>query len=373
MTSASAKLTARGDLPVEVILNTLAQPLVVVDGEDRLTYVNQAAEQFFAASANALLGRPLRSYVQGDSPLFDSLRQARESGHSLFGHEVTLASPRFGQRLVSLSVTGIPDSLGYGPPGQVIVSFDEHSIARKMGEQLVHRNAARSVTAMAAILAHEIKNPLSGIRGAAQLLEGSVAEPDQELTRLICSEADRIVNLVNRMEMFSSDQPIERTPVNIHEVLEYVRRVSQSGFARGYRLIERYDPSLPPVHGNRDMLIQALINLVKNASEAAQPEGGEIVMTTRYKQGLRLTASAGGDLLDLPLVVTIQDNGPGIPEELRPHLFDPFVTTKPGGRGLGLALVAKVVSDHGGVIECESEPGRTLFRLLLPLYRGEAP
>jgi len=373
MTSASAGLTAGGDLPAEVILNTLAQPLVVVDGEDRLTYVNQAAEQFFAASANALLGRPLQSFVQADSPLFGSLRQARDSGHSLFGHEVALASPRFGQRLVSLSVTAIPDSLGYGAPGQVIVCFDEHSIARKMGDQLVHRNAARSVTAMAAILAHEVKNPLSGIRGAAQLLEGSVAAPDQELTRLICSEADRIVSLVNRMEMFSSDQPIEREPVNIHEVLEYVRRVSQSGFAQGYRFIERYDPSLPPVHGNRDMLIQALLNLVKNAAEAAQPEGGEIVMTTRYKQGLRLTASAGGDRLDLPLVVTVQDNGPGIPEELRPHLFDPFVTTKPGGRGLGLALVAKVVSDHGGVIECDSEQGRTLFRLLLPLYRGEAP
>ncbi|MDJ0936100.1 MAG: ATP-binding protein [Kiloniellales bacterium] len=373
MTGTSAKLATAGELPAEVILNTLAQPLVVVDGEDRLTYVNQAAEQFFAASANALLGRPLRSFVQADSPLFDSLRQARDSGHSLFGHEVALASPRLGQRLVSLSVTAIPESQGNGPPGQVIVSFDERSIARKMGDQLVHRNAARSVTAMAAILAHEVKNPLSGIRGAAQLLEGSVAEPDQELTRLICSEADRIVHLVNRMEMFSSDQPIEREPVNIHEVLEYVRRVSQSGIAQGHRIVERYDPSLPPVHGNRDMLIQALLNLVKNAAEAAQPEGGEIVMTTRYKQGLRLTAPAGGDRLDLPLVVTVQDNGPGIPEELRRHLFDPFVTTKPGGRGLGLALVAKVVSDHGGVIECDSEPGRTLFRLQLPLYRGEAP
>ncbi len=372
MTSASAELAAAGDLPAEVILNTLAQPLIVVDGDDRLTYVNQAAEQFFATSANALLGRSLETFVQADSPLFDSLQQARESGHSLFGHEVALASPRFGQRLVSLSVTAIPDSLGHGVPGQVVVSFDERSIARKMGDQLVHRNAARSVTAMAAILAHEVKNPLSGIRGAAQLLEGSVAETDQELTRLICSEADRIVNLVNRMEMFSSDQPIEREAVNIHEILEYVRRVAQSGFAQGYRFIERYDPSLPPVHGNRDMLIQALLNLVKNAAEANQPECGEIVLTTRYKQGLRLTAPVGGGRLDLPLVVTVQDNGPGIPEELRRHLFDPFVTTKPGGRGLGLALVAKVVSDHGGVIECDSEPGRTLFRLLLPLYRGEA-
>ena len=364
---ADLKSYSGSGVPAELILNTLAQPLIVVDGEDRLVFANQAAEQFFATSASVLLGRSLQLFLQADSPLFDSLKQLRQSGHSVVGHEVTLASPKFGQRLVSLSLTAIPDS-----SDQVIVSFDEHSMARKMGDQLVHRNAARSVTAMAAMLAHEVKNPLSGIRGAAQLLESSLPEADQELTRLICSEADRIVGLVNRMEMFSSDQPPDRSAVNIHEVLEYVRRVSQSGVAARHRLLERYDPSLPPVHGNRDLLIQALLNLVKNAAEAMPAEGGEIVLETRYQQGVRLTSPGGGRRLDLPLMVAVRDNGPGISEELRQHLFDPFVTTKPGGRGLGLALVAKVVSDHGGVVECDSEPGRTLFRLLLPVHRGEA-
>ena len=369
MTGLTAELDSGEEtgLPAEVILNTLAQPLLVVDADNRIAYVNQAAEQFFATSANALLNRPLEAFVQADSPVFDGLRQLRRSGHSLVGHEVALASPKFGQRLISLSITPLPDA-----SGRMIVSLDERSMARKMSDQLVHRNAARSVTAMAAMLAHEVKNPLSGIRGAAQLLEAGAPEADRELTQLICSEADRIVNLVNRMEMFSSDQPIEREPVNIHEVLEYVRRVSQSGFAQEQRFLERYDPSLPPVHGNRDMLIQALLNLVKNAAEAAAGEGGEILLETRYQQGIRLTAPGGGRRLDLPLVVSVQDNGPGIAEELRRHLFDPFVTTKPGGKGLGLALVAKVVSDHGGVIECDSEPGRTRFRLMLPLYREDA-
>ncbi len=354
-------------LGADVILNTLASPLVVVDDGNRLAYVNQAAEQFFDRSAAALLSSQLEDFMPGDSPVFDGIRQVRGSGRSVSEHDISLDLPKIGHRFVSISVTAIPDLAGH-----VIISFDEHSIARKIDDQLVHRNAARSVTAMAAMLAHEVKNPLSGIRGAAQLLERNADGADQELTRLICDEADRIVSLVDRMDMFSSARPIERRPVNIHEVLEYARRIAQNGFAKGIRFVERYDPSLPPVHGNRDMLIQAFLNLVKNAAEAAPGEGGEILLESRYQHGVRLTAPGGGSRLHLPLMVSVQDNGPGIPEELHRHLFDPFVTTKPGGRGLGLALVAKVVGDHGGVVECDSEPGRTVFRTMLPLYRENA-
>jgi len=246
-------------------------------------------------------------------------------------------------------------------------------MAEKIDRQLTHRNAARSVTAMAAMLAHEVKNPLSGIRGAAQLLEPGVAPADRELTKLICDEADRIVALVDRMEMFADGRPLQRQPVNIHEVLEHVRRLALAGFAKKIRIVERYDPSLPPVLGNRNLLVQALLNLLKNAAEAVPSVGGEIVLTTRYQQGVRLAVKGSGARVDLPLMIVIQDNGPGIPEDLRSHLFDPFVTTKPNGKGLGLALVAKTIGDHGGVIEFDSEPGRTLFRLLLPMASGPLP
>jgi two-component system nitrogen regulation sensor histidine kinase GlnL len=252
----------------------------------------------------------------------------------------------------------------------VVVTLQEHSIARRIDDQLVHRNAARSVTAMAALLAHEVKNPLSGIRGAAQLLEQSVEEDERELTRLICDEADRIVALVDRMEVFSDDRPLKREPVNIHEALEHVRRIAQNGFARHVRFVERYDPSLPPVYGRRDLLVQALLNLVKNAAEAVSADDAEIVLSTGYRQGVRLTAPSG-DRLELPLVIAVGDNGPGIPEDLRTHLFDPFVTGKAGGTGLGLALVAKIVGDHGGVIEFDSEPRGTVFRLMLPMVPKE--
>jgi two-component system nitrogen regulation sensor histidine kinase GlnL len=227
------------------------------------------------------------------------------------------------------------------------------------------------MTAMAAMLAHEVKNPLSGIRGAAQLLGQSASEDDRRLTDLICDEADRIVALVNRMEVFSDDGPLAREPVNIHVVLERVRRLAENGFAKGVKFVERYDPSLPPVDGNVDQLVQVFLNLVKNAAEAVSSIGGEITLTTSYQPGVRVAVQGASGRIQLPLQVTVQDNGSGIPEELRPHLFDPFVTTKPKGTGLGLALVAKIISDHGGVIEVDSQTARTVFRIMLPIVSRE--
>jgi two-component system nitrogen regulation sensor histidine kinase GlnL len=251
--------------------------------------------------------------------------------------------------------------------------LQERTIADKMDRQLTHRGAARSVIALAAMLAHEIKNPLSGIRGAAQLLEQSAGDDDRSLTRLICDETDRIVKLVDRMEVFADERPVEREPVNIHVVLERVKKLAHTGFARHIRLVEEYDPSLPPVLANHDQLVQVFLNLVKNAAEAIG-EGatdGEIQITSAFRPGVRLAVPGSKARVSLPLEICIKDNGPGVPDDLMPHLFDPFVTTKRSGSGLGLALVAKIVNDHGGITECESQPRRTTFRVLLPIYSGE--
>ncbi len=349
------------------VLGALPEPVVVVEADDAVAYVNPAAEQLFQVGSAAALGRPLATLLPPDSPVFDLIAQVRAGGHSVSEYGITIETPRIGAHFVSVGVSAMSE-----PAGRVVVSLQERSIARKIDDQLTHRNAARSVTAMAAMLAHEVKNPLSGIRGAAQLLERDAEPGDRELTRLICDEADRIVALVDRMEMFSDERPLEREPVNIHEVLEHVRRLAENGFARRVRFLERYDPSLPPVHGKRDLLIQALLNLVKNAAEAVPQEGGEIILSTRFQQGVHLAVPGAGSRVDLPLCVSVQDNGPGIPEDLRDHLFDPFVTTKVGGKGLGLALVAKIVGDHGGVIEFDSEPRRTAVRIMLPMAPREA-
>jgi two-component system nitrogen regulation sensor histidine kinase GlnL len=253
----------------------------------------------------------------------------------------------------------------------MFLMLQQRSMAQMIERQLTHRAAARSVSGMASVLAHEIKNPLSGIRGAAQLLEPGLSDEDRTLTQLICSETDRIRDLVDRMEVFGDERPIATDAVNIHDVLNHVRKIAEHGFGRDIRFVEDYDPSLPHVLGNRDKLVQVFLNLLKNAVEAIDgTENGRIVLQTAFRPGVRLSLPGSDTRVSLPLMIQIEDNGCGIPEHLKPHLFDPFVTTKISGSGLGLALVAKIVADHGGVIECESEARRTIFRVLLPMQRS---
>jgi two-component system nitrogen regulation sensor histidine kinase GlnL len=352
-----------GDEPdAAMILAAIADPVTVIDRSGRIRFVNPAAEQFFGASALALCGSELVDCLALHSPLLSLVETVWKVGNTTSEYDMLLEGPRFGSRSVTVqaALTGELADL-------LVLTLHERSMADMMDRHLTHRSAARSITAMAAMLAHEVKNPLSGIRGAAQLLEHDADPASRELTQLICDETDRIVALVDRMEAFSDHRPIERGTVNIHEVLERVRKAAQSGFARHVRLVEEYDPSLPPVHGNRDLLVQVFLNLVKNAAEALPNTEGEIILTTAYRHGLRVTRPGGEGRQRLPLMVAVTDNGAGIPEDLRPHLFEPFVTSKRTGTGLGLALVAKVIGDHGGVIEFDSQPRRTVFRVFLPV------
>lgn len=346
----------------EAVLNALATAVLVVDSCGAIVYVNGAAEHFFKNSAAYLTGQALDSLLPADSPLFSLIGQVRGQGSSIAEYGVTLHTPYIGTHDVSIQAAPLPES-----EDLVMIALQEHSIADKIDRQLTHRGAARSVTALAEMLAHEVKNPLSGIRGAAQLLEQNAMPEDRLLTRLICDETDRICALVDRMDVFTDNGPPKRDVVNIHRVLNRVQQVAENGFAKGVRFATDYDPSLPSVLGEFDQLVQIFLNLVKNAAEALPEKGGEIALATAYMHGVRFAAPGGGGRVHLPLMVSVKDNGMGIPDDIKDHLFDPFVTSKPEGSGLGLALVAKLVRDHGGVIEFESRPRCTVFKVMLPM------
>lgn len=356
-------------------LAALPHPVLALGRDNTIVLANDAAEAFFQASRAVLVGMSIADIVPFGSPLLVLIDQVRDRQATVSEHRVDVGTPRItadggGERLADIYVAPVADQ-----PDIVVVMLQERSIAEKFDRQLTYRGAARSVTALAGMLAHEIKNPMSGIRGAAQLLEATVGENDRVLTQLIRDEVDRIVKLVDRMEVFTDERPGAREPVNIHVVLDRVSRLAQSGFASHIRILTDYDPSLPPLEGDTDQLIQVFLNLIKNAAEAIGPDAadGEIVLSTAFRPGVRLSVPGSRKRVSLPLEICVRDNGPGVGEDMLPHLFDPFVTTKNSGTGLGLAFVAKIIGNHGGIVECESQPRKTVFRVLMPVWTGTVP
>lgn len=361
-----ARLRVIGGDDRSCILETLPHVILALRKDGVIVDANAAAESFFEIGKPLLIGQSLERLLPFGSSLLTLVAQVRERGAAINEYKIDLGRPGpSGDRRVDVHCAPLAES-----DGGVLVVLQERTIADKIDRQLTHQGAARSVSGLAAMLAHEIKNPLSGIRGAAQLLETGLGDEDRALTRLICDETDRIVRLVDRMEVFSDQRPLRRDKVNIHTVLDHVKQVARNGFARHIRFTENYDPSLPPLAGNRDQLVQAFLNLVKNAAEAiGDAVDGEIELSTAFRPGVSLRAHGSKRPVGLPLEFRVCDNGPGVPDDIAGHLFEPFVTTKSSGTGLGLALVAKIVNDHGGVIECESHPRRTTFRILMPMYR----
>lgn len=347
----------------EDVWQSLPNPTLLIAADGSVDSVNSATEDFLARSARNLIGRSVIERAGEDSRLADLIRQVAVQRVALGEYTVEFNWPDAPPRMVDLFAAP-------ADPDKVIVTIHPRANAERMGRQLTSRDAARSIVGMASMLAHEIKNPLAGIKGAAQLLEMGASDEDQEMARLIRDEVDRIGQLLSRVEAFGDFGIARRVAVNVHDVLDRAAKSAKAGFAAHIRFVEEYDPSLPPTPGDPDQLMQVIQNLIKNASEAAPELGGVIMLKTAYRAGVKVRGPQGRTE-SLPLQIEISDNGGGVPEDLRPHLFEPFVTSKSKGTGLGLALVSKIVADHGGVISCDSEPGFTTFRMLLPVASAE--
>jgi len=365
------------------ILASLPNPVFLLDGDDRFLFLNHAAEMFFDSSAAMLEGTALSAQIPADSSLLALLARSRSQMASVADQGIEIASPRIGLRLLNVQIApfgdrSLRDSVRSdmsgtdlrAHAGRMLVTLQERALAERLRGQSMFHGAARSISSMAALLAHEVKNPLAGIKGAAQLLQADLSPENQEFARMIVEETNRVAALLDRMEGFAGGAQTPLSPVNIHEILDHCLRLSSASYGDHLTVKRRYDPSLPPVDGHRDLLIQAFLNIVKNAFEATE-KNTELTVVTSYARGRRLNGGSAARL-HVPIQVEVIDNGPGIPPELRDNIFDPFVSGKHGGSGLGLALVASVVADHGGLVEVDSVPGRTVFRINFPTAgRGE--
>lgn len=338
---------------------TLPVAVLVIDPDGRIAHANAACELLLNHSETSMVGQPYDAVLLPPEDYAD-----RRDGHGFAAFDTEIEAVRGPRIRVDFVETLVADH-----PGWRIVTLHHSSASRRMPHD--RAAGARAAVGAAAMLAHEIKNPLSGIRGAAQLLAGS-REGEEPLTTLITTEVDRIAALIDRMQDFTDTRPLKLAPTNVYPLLDHARRVALAGFARGMVIEERFDPSLPAVLVDPDAFQQVLLNLLKNAAEAlgglAQPR---ITLATAYRHGMSVSTGAGRPRQPLPIEICVIDNGPGAPEDIAGHLFEPFVSGKPEGKGLGLPLVEKLVGDMGGMIQYAREHERerdpvTVFRILLP-------
>ena len=340
--------------------NSFPQPCFVINKNFKIVDLNSAVETFFMTSKKRLIGKTINEFLEKGSLLLKVIDQTilKQAPVVIYDINIFWCKKEFGQlNVYSSPVDNFSENI------LIVMNFSPKK--DRIDKKLLHQNAARSVSGLSAMLAHEIRNPLAGISGAAQLLAQNADKEDLKFTKLIQSECKRIGNLVSKFEIFGDLGPLVKSNINIHDVIEKTKELAKAGFASHVRFLEDYDPSLPEIEGNFDQLTQVFLNLLKNSSDAVSKNGGFIKIKTSYQSGIKIL-SINNRMEDLPISISIIDNGEGIPEYLVDKIFEPFVGTKTGGSGLGLSLVSKIIADHGGVIECNSRDNKTYFNLNLP-------
>jgi two-component system nitrogen regulation sensor histidine kinase GlnL len=354
-------MTEMTDSRFDMLWPSLPMPAIMVDAENLINEVNSSAELFLNASARSLAGAPVFDRLAIDAPLEEAFGRVRRDSSPMFINNVDVSGGNAAPVQCNIQIAPLQ-----GMEDWLILMMEPRQIADRLGRSHQAKTSARSAIGMAEMLAHEIKNPLAGITGAAQLLSMNLSPEDLELTDLIVAESRRIVALLEQVEQFGNLRPPAKRAINIHDLLDRARKSAELSYGANMKFIEEFDPSLPPTFVDGDQILQVFLNLIKNASEAAGKEGGVIRLRTFYDLSLRLRRKDGTGAA-LPLQVEIVDDGPGLPAEIAADVFEPFVSGRENGTGLGLALVSKIISDHEGWISVDSTPGKTVFRLSLPV------
>ena len=346
-------------LNFEQILNNLPTAIIVINETDEIIFLNYASEILFGESKKTLLNYNLKKILPIDNQIFSLIEQVKKQKYNAIQYDISIND--FNKKNLLVDVEA-----GLNNINEIILSFHKRSIAEQIDRSVVQKNM-HSVSGLSALMAHEIKNPLSGIKGAAQLLNDVVDSSDKDLTTMIIEEVDRIGELVGRVSSISENNIIKKIPLNIHDVIHRVINIAKTSFAKNCEIKEIFDPSLPEVYGDMNSLIQVFLNLVKNAAES--DKDGVIIIKTGYRHGFNIKVSGSNNKLKLPIYINIIDNGPGIPDSIKSHLFEPFVSSKYGGSGLGLSIVSSIIEEHGGIIEVNSLD-QTIFTVLLPSFEG---
>ena len=349
----------------ESLWPSLPVPSVIVSDDDKICEINSSAEGFLNMSAKSIRNVPVFDKLAIDAPLEEAFERVRRDDAPMFINNVDVSGGNAAPVPCNIQIAPLS-----GKPGWVLLLMEPRQIADRLGRSLSAKSSARSAIGMAEMLAHEIKNPLAGITGAAQLLSMGISPEDQELTDLIVEESRRIVALLEQVEQFGNLRPPAKRPINVHDLIDRARKSAQLSYGASMKFIEEFDPSLPPTFVDGDQLMQVFLNLFKIASEASDKNGGVIRIRTFYDLSLRLRRKDGSGG-SLPLQVEIIDDGPGLPPEISSDIFEPFVSGRENGTGLGLALVSKIISDHEGWISVDSVPGKTVFRISLPVAPKE--
>ena len=349
----------------EDILNELRTPVFLINKHNFIKYINLMGEEFFGYSSKLIIGKPLDKFINKDSSVFSLLNRVRKSRLGLTEESLDFGNINFPNRKVRVHI------LPSGYDNDTIVQISELTISELFQKQALNTKVTKSFSSMIDMLMHELKNPLSGIKGASQLIEFDVKDNENllELSQLITIESDRIVSLLNRMEQISTNNiKLEFESLNIHEILSHCRRVAQNSFGSNIEFIEEYDPSLPKILIDKNLMIQVILNLLKNAAEAYNSHG-KVKIKTTYNSNNVKSFSQSGLQTSLPLQIEIIDFGKGIPAEMLPNIFNPFVTSKKEGKGLGLSIVASGLEEMNANIDVYSEDGFTCFRINFPLSK----